>query len=48
MTLERKANPKESREWADGALGVGPGDGTSGGVPEDGCKVRLLTESVSE
>ena len=27
---------------------VGLGDGTSGGVPKDGGKVRLLTESVSE
>ena len=31
-----------------GALGVGPRDGTSRGVPKDGGEVRLLTESVSE
>ena len=33
---------------ARGALGVGPRDGTSEGVPKDGDKVRFLTESVSE
>ena len=30
------------------ALGVSPGDGTSGGVPKDGGEVRSLIESVSE
>ena len=33
---------------ARGALVVGPGDGTSGRVPEDGSEVRLLAESVRE
>ena len=31
-----------------GALGVGPEDRTSRGVPKYGGEVRLLTESVSE
>ena len=31
-----------------GALGVGLGDGTSGGVPKDGGKVRLFIKSTSE
>ena len=33
---------------ARGALGVGLGDGTSGGVRKDGGEVRSLIESVSE
>ena len=47
VTLEGQANSKESRERR-GALGVGPGDGTSRGVPKDGGEVRSLTESVRE
>ena len=44
MTIEGQANPKESREWR--ALGVDPGDRTSGGVPKDFGEVRSLTEGV--
>ena len=47
MTPERQAKSKESREWC-GALGVGPGDKTSGGAPKDGIKGRSLVESESE
>ena len=47
VTPEGQANSKESRERR-GALGVGPGDGTSRGVPKDGGEVRSLTESVRE
>ena len=47
LTTEGQANPKESRERR-GALGVGPGDRTSIGVPKDDAEVRSLTESVRE
>ena len=40
--------PKREQGAACGALGVGLGDGTRGGVPKDGYEVRFLSESVSE
>ena len=40
--------PEREQGAGSEALGVSPGDGTSGWVPEDGGEVRSLAESVRE